>query len=156
MFREAVQYMYENEEESFTFKGELDGIWANKHWLEIGGKLQPGSYILFSDKQFQPDGLAIRITGIKDYINNPHSLELELSNTPVAGFVSSELGKIDGNEVKDEGRHNDALSFTKRRWRDAVEGLSMLEDAISGFSASINPITIQTTVSYTHLTLPTN
>lgn len=144
MFREAVQYMYENEEESFTFKGELDGIWDNKHWLEIGGKLQPGSYILFSDKQFQPDGLAIRITGIKDHINNPHSPELELSNTPVAGFVSSELGKIDGNEVKDEGRHNDALSFTKRRWRDAVEGLSMLEDAISGFSASINPITIQT------------
>lgn len=144
MFREAVQYMYENEEENFTFKGELDGIWAKKHWLEIGGKLQPGSYILFSDKQFQPDGLSIRITGIKDYINNPHSPELELSNTPVAGFVSSELGKIDGNEVKDEGRHNDALSFTKRRWRDAVEGLSMLEDAISGFSASINPITIQT------------
>lgn len=144
MFREAAQYMFENEEESFTFTGELDGMWSKKKWLEIGGKLQPGGYVLFSDKQFQPNGLLIRITGIKDYINKPHSPELELSNTPVAGFVSSELGKIDGNEVKDEGRHNDALSFTKRRWRDAVESLSMLEDAISGFSASINPITIQT------------
>ncbi|SEF85908.1 NHL repeat-containing protein [Parabacteroides chinchillae] len=144
MFREAVQYMFENEEENFTFTGELDSMWSKKKWLEIGGKLQPGGYVLFSDKQFQPNGLLIRITGIKDYINKPHSPELELSNTPVAGFVSSELGKIDGNEVKDEGRHNDALSFTKRRWRDAVEGLSMLENAISGFSASINPITIQT------------
>ncbi|WP_099463424.1 hypothetical protein [Parabacteroides provencensis] len=144
MFREAAQYMYENEDEAFTFTGELDGIYAKKNWLAIGGKLVPGGYVLFSDTQFQKDGISIRITGIKDYINKPHSPELELSNTPVAGFVSSELGKIDGNEVKDEGRHNDALSFTKRRWRDAVEGLSMLEDAISGFSASINPITIQT------------
>ena len=144
MFSEAVQYMYENEEENFTFTGELDGIWAKKKWLEIGGKLQPGSYILFSDTQFQPDGLPIRITGIKDYINNPHSPELELSNTPVAGFLSSDLGKLEGNEVKDEERHNNVLSFTKRRYRDAVEALSMLEAAISGFSASINPITIQT------------
>lgn len=144
MFREAVRYMSENEEENFTFEGELDGMWAKKKWLEIGGKLRPGSYIQFSDTQFQPSGIAIRITGIKDYINKPHSPELELSNTPVAGFLSSDLGKLEGNEVKDEGRHNDALSFTKRRWRDAVEGLSMLEAAIAGFSASINPITIQT------------
>lgn len=144
MFREAVQYMSENEEERFTFSGELDAVWAKKKWLEIGGKLQPGSYILFSDMQFQPEGLLIRITGIKDYINKPHSPELELSNTPVAGFVSSELGKIEENEVKGEERHNKALSFTKRRWRDAVEALSMLEAAISGFSAAINPITIQT------------
>lgn len=144
MFREAVRYMYENEDENFSFTGELDGIWAKKKWLEIGGKLQPGSYILFSDTQFQPEGLPIRITGIKDYINNPHSPELELSNTPVAGFVSSELNKIDSNETMDEERHNNALSFTKRCWRDAVESLSMLEAAISGFSAAINPITIQT------------
>ena len=144
MFRDAVRYMYENEEEGFSFTGELDGIWAKKKWLEIGGKLQPGSYILFSDTQFQPEGLPIRITGIKDYINNPHSPELELSNTPVAGFLSSDLGKLEGNEVKDEERHNNALSFTKRRWHDTIEALSMLEAAISGFSAAINPITIQT------------
>lgn len=144
MFRDAVRYMYENEEENFSFTGELDGIWAKKKWLEIGGKLQPGSYILFSDTQFQPEGLPIRITGIKDYINNPHSPELELSNTPVAGFLSSDLGKLEGNEVKDEERHNNALSFTKRRWHDTIEALSMLEAAISGFSAAINPITIQT------------
>lgn len=144
MFREAVRYMYENEEESFTFTGELDGIWAKKHWLEIGGKLQPGCYILFSDAQFQPEGLPIRITAIKDYINKPHSPELELSNTPVAGFLSSELGKIEENEAKDDNRHNNALSFTRRRWRDAKENMAMLEAAIDGFSAAINPITIQT------------
>lgn len=144
MFREAVRYMFENEEERFTFSGELDGIWAKSKWLEIGGKLQPGSYILFNDTQFQPEGLPIRITGVKDYINKPHSPELELSNTPVAGFVSSELGKIEENEVKDEERHNSVISFTKRRWRDAKETLEMLSNALLNFSGSINPISVHT------------
>lgn len=144
MFREAVRYMYENEEECFTFSGELDGIWAKKKWLEIGGKLQPGGYVRFCDNQFQPEGLLIRITAVKDYINKPHSPELELSNTPVAGFVSSELGKIEGNEVKDEERHKEALSFTKRRWRDAKETLEMLSNALLNFSGSINPISVHT------------
>ena len=129
MFREAVKVMYENEEEQFTFKGDLDGQWSKKKWLEIGGKLQPGSYILFSDNQFQPKGISIRITGIKDYINKPHAPEIELSNTPVAGFISSDLDKIDSNEVKDEGRHNTAISFSKRRWRDAINTQGMLEKA---------------------------
>lgn len=133
MFREAVRYMAENEEESFTFTGELDGMWAKKKWLEIGGKLQPGSYIQFSDTQFQPAGIAIRITGIKDYINKPHSPELELSNTPVAGFLSSDLGKLEGNEVKDDARHKDGLSFTMRRWMDAINQQKMMEKAFADY-----------------------
>ena len=30
MFREGVKYLYDNEEQKFTFTGELDGIWAKK------------------------------------------------------------------------------------------------------------------------------
>lgn len=144
MFREAVRYLYENEEETFTFKGELDGIWSKSRWLEVGGYMKPGTYIYFSDTQFQPDGVNIRITGVKDYINRPYSPEVELSNTPVSGFVSSELGKIDSNEVKGEDRYKDAIGFTQRRFRDAKETMRMLEDAIEGFSEGIDPIYVQT------------
>lgn len=144
MFREGARYLFEHEEETFTFSGELDGIWAKTRWLEIGGRMRPGSYIFFSDPQFQPDGVSIRITGIKDYINRPHSPEIELSNTPVAGFVSSELGKIDSNEVKDEGRYSDALHYTKRRWRDAIEGQEMLKEAFDNYSKGIDPIWVRT------------
>lgn len=144
MFREAVRYLYENEEETFTFKGELDGIWSKSRWLEVGGYMKPGAYIYFSDTQFQPDGVNIRITGVKDYINRPYSPEVELSNTPVSGFVSSELGKIDSNEVKGEDRYKDAIGFTQRRFRDAKETMRMLEDAIEGFSEGIDPIYVQT------------
>lgn len=144
MFREAVRYLFTHEEETFTFNGELDGIWSRQRWLEIGAKLRPGGYIFFSDTQFQPDGVAIRITGIKDYVNRPYSPEIELSNTPVAGFLSSELGKIESNEVVMEAYKRDAMSYTRRRFRDAQETGKMLEQAVEGFSAAINPVTVST------------
>ena len=133
MFREAVRYLYEREERQFTFIGELDGIWAKKNWLAIGAKLVPGGYVDFSDPQFQPDGILIRITGVRDHINRPHSPELELSNTPVGGFLSDELGKLESEEVANEIRHKQAVSFTLRRWRDAVEMQGMLEKAFKDY-----------------------
>ena len=133
MFREAVRFLYEREERQFTFIGELDGIWAKKNWLAIGAKLVPGGYVDFSDPQFQPDGILIRITGVRDYINRPHSPELELSNTPVGGFLSDELGKLESEEVTNETRHKQAVSFTLRRWRDAVEMQGMLEKAFKDY-----------------------
>lgn len=144
MLREAVRCLYENEDEQFSFTGELKGSWAKKRWLEIGGKILPGGYVLFSDTQYQPEGVLIRITGVRDYINNPHSPEIELSNVPVAPSKSSELGKIDSNEVIVEEKHKESLSFTMRRYLDMVETGKMLEKAIEGFSASINPITVST------------
>lgn len=133
MFREAVRYLYEREERQFAFGGELDGIWAKKNWLAIGAKLVPGGYVDFSDPQFQPDGILIRITGVRDHINRPHSPELELSNTPVGGFLSDELGKLESEEVTNETRHKQAVSFTLRRWRDAVEMQGMLEKAFKDY-----------------------
>lgn len=133
MFREAARYLYEREERQFTFKGELDGIWARKRWLAIGARLIPGGYVDFSDTQFQREGILIRITGVRDYINKPHSPELELSNTPVGGFLSDELGKLESEEVANETRHKQAVSFTLRRWRDAVEMQGMLERAFKDY-----------------------
>lgn len=133
MFKEAVRYMYEGEDESFTFKGDLDSLWSKKKWSDIAAKLEPGSYIQFSDTQFQPEGILIRITGIKDYINKPHAPEIELSNTPVAGYVSSELGKIDSNEVKDEDRYNNSIYYTKRSWKDVKETQKMMFDPDGSF-----------------------
>lgn len=144
MFREAVRYLYEREERQFTFIGELDGIWAKKNWLAIGAKLVPGGYVDFSDPQFQPDGILIRIIGVRDYINRPHSPELELSNTPVGGFLSDELGKLESEEVVNDKRYKEALQFTKRRYRDAIEAQEMLEVAFDNYSKGIDPIWVRT------------
>ena len=144
-FKEAAKYLYEHEDKKFTFTGTLDGIWAKKRWLEIGGKIVLGGYVNFSDTQFHPEGSLIRMIGIKHYVNNPYSPEIELSNEPIGTSVSSDLNKIETNEVTVIEKHKDALQFTKRRFRDAKETMSMLEDALLNFSGSVNPITVSTT-----------
>lgn len=144
MFREAAKYLYENEDPKFTFKGELDSIYSKKRWLSIGGKIKLGSYILFKDPQFIPEGIKIRITSIKEYIHRPYSPIIELSNTTTGATVSSELNKIESNEVKTDNQYKNSIQFTKRRFRDAKETISMLNDALLHFSGSISPISVQT------------
>jgi len=144
MFREAAKFLYEHEDKKFTFTGTLDGIWAKKRWLQIGGKIILGGYVLFSDEHFMPEGSLIRITGVKRYVNQPYKPEIELSNMTVRASISSELNKPGQNEVVIEDRYKDALKFTKRRFRDAKETMGMLEDALLNFSEAINPVAVQT------------
>lgn len=145
MMRQAVRYLYNNEEENFSFTGTLDGIWAKRDWANIGGKILLGGYVLFTDARFQKEGALIRIIGIKDYINSPHSPELELSNSTVTGSFGTTLQTLTSSEVIAEDYHRDALQFTKRRFRDAKETLSMLEQALlDNFTNSITPISVQT------------
>lgn len=144
MFREAAKYLYDNEDPKFTFKGELDSIYSKKRWLSIGGKIKLGGYILFKDPQFIPEGIKIRITSIKEYIHRPYSPIIELSNTTTGVTVSSELNKIESNEVKTDNQYKNSIQFTKRRFRDAKETISMLNDALLHFSGSISPISVQT------------
>lgn len=144
MFREAAKYLYENEDPKFTFKGELDSIYSKKRWLSIGGKIKLGGYILFKDPQFIPEGIKIRITSIKEYIHRPYSPIIELSNTTTGATISSELNKIESNEIKTDNQYKSSIQFTKRRFRDAKETISMLNDALLHFSGSISPISVQT------------
>lgn len=144
MFRAAVRYMYEHEDQRFSFTGELDGIWAKKDWTNIGGRIVLGGYIRFTDESFQTDPVLVRITGIKDYINNPHSPEITLSNETITGGFSSEFKRVQAEEVAVEDNYRRGTQFTKRRFRDAQETMKMLEQAlIEGYTQSISPIAAQ-------------
>lgn len=145
MFRTGVKHLFDNEEQRFSFTGELDGIWSKKDWANIGGRIILGGYIRFTNESFQREGVLVRITGIKDYINNPYSPVIELSNSTVGTSVASTLKQLESEEVLVEKLHGEALQFTKRRFRDAKETMSMLEDALlDNFTNSINPIAVQT------------
>lgn len=144
MFRAAVRYMYEHEDQRFSFTGELDGIWAKKDWTNIGGRIVLGGYIRFTDESFQTDPVLVRITGIKDYINNPHSPEITLSNETITGGFSSEFKRVQAEEVAVDENYRRGTQFTKRRFRDAQETMKMIEQAlIEGYSQSISPIAAQ-------------
>ena len=104
-----------------------------------------GGYVLFTDNQFAPDGVKIRITGIKDYLTSPYAPTVELSNSVSGKSLNSALNELEnGNVIVDENQKK-IIQFTKRRFRDSLETIDMLEQALlENFTNSINPIAVQT------------
>lgn len=146
MFRESVKHLYENEDPRFTFSGELDGIFAKNNWddLQLDQKLVLGGYVNFSDTQFLPDGQLIRIVSIKTYVNSPYSPELTLSNVTTGGSAYYDLKKLETEEVATDAKVKNALSYTKRRFKDTQETLGMLQGVMDQFDEAIRPVTVST------------
>jgi hypothetical protein len=144
MFREGAKYLYENEDLKFSFTGEVDGIWAKQNWLAIGGKIKPGSFVSFSDTQFQSEGILIRQVSVKQFVNNPYAPVVELTNAPAPGGLGSTLKKIGVNEVVTERLNKEAIRYAKRGFRDTMQTMSMLNNAMLNFTQGINPATINT------------
>ena len=144
MMKEACKYLYENRADMFTFTGDLDGIWAKKNWANVGGRLKMGGYINFSDTEFQRTPVAIRIVGLKEYVNNPYSPQIELSNKVQGHSFVSEMRKLQNQEVYFEELNKRTQSLTKRSWRDAQETIKQIEEAFPEYTKSIVPVTVQT------------
>ena len=144
MMKEACKYLYENRADLFTFTGDLDGIWAKKNWANVGGRLKMGAYIYFSDNEFQRTPVAIRIVGLKEYVNNPYSPQIELSNKVQGHSFVSEMRKLQNQEVYFGEMNKKAISETKRSWRNALETIKQVEEAFPEYTKSIIPATVQT------------
>ena len=144
MMKEACKYLYENRADLFTFTGDLDGIWAKKNWANVGGRLKMGGYINFSDNEFQRTPVAIRIVGLKEYVNNPYSPQIELSNKVQGHSFASEMRKLQNQEVYFGEMNKKAISETKRSWRNALETIKQVEEAFPEYTKSIIPATVQT------------
>lgn len=144
MLREAVKYLRENEDPRYSFLGEMDGIWSKSLWLEIGGKIRPGGYVMYSDQQIAPEGVLIRIMSVRDFVNSPHKPKVELSNMTITAGLKDQIKKPDQDEVVIDDKHRQGLDFTRRRFRDAQETISMLQAAFDDFDPAIDPIAIQT------------
>lgn len=144
MMKEACKYLYENRADLFTFTGDLDGIYAKKHWANIGGRLKMGAYINFSDTEFQRTPVPIRIVGLKEYVNNPYSPQIELSNKVQGLSFASEMRKLQNQEVYFGELNKRTQSLTKRSWRDAQETIKQIEAAFPEYTKSIVPATVQT------------
>lgn len=144
MMKEACKYLYENRADLFTFTGDLDGIWAKKNWANVGGRLKMGGYINFSDNEFQRTPVVIRIVGLKEYVNNPYSPQIELSNKVQGQSFSSEIRKLQNQEVYFGEMNKKVISETKRSWRNALETIKQVEEAFPEYTQSIIPATVQT------------
>lgn len=151
MLRAAVKYLHENKNAKYTFSGELDGIFAKNQWATLGGRLRIGEYVSFTDSNFQSTSVLIRIIGVKQYINNPYSPEIEMSNDSIGSTLISEVRKAQAQEVTTEILNRETIRYAKRRFTDAKQTSEALEKMIeevgsdfSNFSGGISPITVQT------------
>lgn len=141
----AVKHLYANEVPQYTIAGELDEIYAKRNWSWMKDKIVLGGYVSFSDISFQEDPILIRITGIKEYVNKPYSPQLELSNQNIGSTLVGTLNRIENHEVYNEVLYRNAVNYSKRRFRDAQETISMLEKAmLDGFTETVSPIAVRT------------
>lgn len=143
--RQAAKFLYQNKDVQLTFKGEIDDLYSKRNWLNVGGKLILGGNVSFTHPQVQADPLQTRIVAIKDYINNPYSPEVTLSNESVKGGLTSRLSQMKGQTAHVLNQAYALQRYTKRSFRDAKETMEMLENALlEGFTDRISPISVQT------------
>jgi len=92
MFREGVAYMYNEEEEKYSYGGPVSPIWLKAGWVTVSPKLILGGYCSLTDPEL--GGVIIRIRSIKDYVNYFYDVEIDLSNALVRPSITSTLAKI--------------------------------------------------------------
>lgn len=139
MFREAVKVLYEEEQEKFSFTGELDGLWSKRDWLNIGGKLVLGGYIRFTDDQIiesEENNVLIRITGIKEFLNNPYSPQITLANVTATTY-NDDFRKIPENKVIAEHNNHNTENLVRRSFRGVMELVDNLYDPSGDFQEKL-------------------
>ena len=147
MLSEAKRYLEDNKEPVYTFRGEVDGIWARAHWLEVGGKLVPGGHVLFSDPEFHPKGTVIRIVSTTQAVNDPHAPSVTLSTAPVPGSILSRLDRVEADEVVRREQIREVQRQQSQSYRQALEHLSMVDRAVEGlegFTRRLKPSVLET------------
>lgn len=147
LLKEAIRTLSERSLPQFTFEGEVDGIWAKRKWLEIGGKLVPGGYVLFSDPEFHPEGTVIRITSMAQKVNNPTAPSITLSTAFLGGSLWNVLNRAEAQEVLSQKRDRELQRSQRQSYEQALEHIGMVERAVEGvegFSKRIKPSVIET------------
>ena len=145
MLRKAAKFLYRNKDIQLTFKGEVDDLYSKRNWTTVGGKLKLGGCVSFTHAQVQATPLVTRIVAVKQFINNPYSPEITLSNEAVKGGLSSRLATLGGDKAHVLNQAYAIDRMSRRSWRDAKETMSALAGALlEGFTEGISPITVQT------------
>lgn len=142
--REASRFLYESSDVKFSFSGEIDGIWSKKNWEKISPRIRIGSCISFVHEKMFPEPVLARIVGITQYVNNPYSPKIEISNSIGFSSLSSRINVIENKEAHFEELNDESIRYTKRRFSDVRQTIQMLSQAFDNFSDGINPVTVET------------
>lgn len=144
LLEEAVKYFYENENPKFTYNATLSQIYAKQKWNEIGGYLNIGYFVKFSDPQYLAEPVDIRITAVKNYVNRPYSPEITLSNSVKGKSFNTKIRELPNTEQTINRKTNENKQYFKRNWQQAKELMNSWQHDILDMSEGINPVYIQT------------
>lgn len=117
--RKAVVYLHHRSEDTYEFSGEIDGIWAKRNWADVGAYMDVGCHVMLTDSFVPPPGILLRITAIKDYINNPYSPQLTFSNALVKTSLFTQL----------IGLHNRPFALIEETVGRQVDAVKRLADS---------------------------
>lgn len=141
---ETAKYLWENEQPQYTYRWQLDGIHAKRNWGEIRGYLNIGYFVEFSDPQFLPEPVDVRIVTVKEMVNDPQSPEITIANNVSSRTLGSVINEIPTVEQAVNRKDRDVVNYAKRGFKQAMETMNKLAESLLDFEAGIKPITVQT------------
>lgn len=125
MFRKCVKHLYENEKPAYSFTGKLDPKYVKRH--DAYAKLRAGAYISFTDESFQPEPMLMRVASVKDYINAPHNIEININER---AFVQTSRVRM----IASDARVESALQTTKNNTNRNVFEVNRLAASKVGYN----------------------
>lgn len=142
--QDVVKYLWENEQAQYSYRWNLDGIYANRNWGEIRGYLNIGYFVEFSDPQFLPDPVDVRIVAVKEKVNDPKSPEITIANNVSSKTFGAIINEIPTLEETVNRKDKEVVSYVKRGFKQSQETMQKLIDSMLDFDGAIKPIAVQT------------
>lgn len=133
VLNDTVKYLWEGEQPKYTYELPLDRIYAKREWSKIGGFLNTGYFIKFSDSQFLPVGVAIRIIAVKEPVNDPQSPILTIANNVSGRTLGSALNKIPTQETAIDRKDQAIREYARRRYSDVLEFAEAVKGMVDDF-----------------------
>jgi hypothetical protein len=134
---ESVAYLHEESKDKFTVTGEVQGLYAKRHWAEIGNKLDIGYFVQFDEPSLLPTPENVRITRITESVNKPMMPELELTNEIKVNSWSNLKNDINRQEVVADKKVNDIGGYGRRSIWDVRETQKMMIDPDGQFQTEL-------------------
>lgn len=127
--QETVEYLWKNEQPQYSYRWSLDSIYAKRNWAEIQDFLDIGYFVRFSDPQFLPDAVTVRIVTVKIPVNDPQSVEITIANN-ITGSTGTLSNKVSTQEATTERTTKEAINEAKKTARSLSE-LAYLKAALA-------------------------
>lgn len=140
----SVRYFHESLFPKVTYKAELDGIYAQKNWGEVGAKLKVGAYVRLVDASLSVDDY-VRITAVRTKLSEPYKPQITLSNEIQAPSLSSSLGTLEAEGIQRKEEVKAVRREVARTYQQALSLTDNIAEEVSNrFGESISPLTART------------